>query len=114
MDRQGGQVVQGRLLGQNQAAGVAKDIREGLDTAVGTGFEEQVGGEVTLLAGQVLDQMEATAGVEAQGQGVHLRRPADIGVVGAGAFGNVVGVFLIAFVILGEALLEPVDPAGVE
>lgn len=55
-------------MGQHQTAGGAKHVGEGLETAVGTGFEEEEGGEVALFTGQVLDQVEAETGVEAQGQ----------------------------------------------
>jgi len=41
LDRQFRQRIQGGLLGQNQATGNAKDVRERLDAAVGTGFEEE-------------------------------------------------------------------------
>ena len=46
-------------MGQDQAAGDTKHIGEGLETPVRTGPEEQEGGKVALLAGQVLDKVEA-------------------------------------------------------
>lgn len=96
---------------EHETAGNAKGVREGLDTAVGAGFEEEERRKVALLAGQALDQAEAQTSVEGQGQAVwrgpdHMAR--------AGAFGDVERVSLVALVIVGKALPEPLDPAVVE
>lgn len=55
-DRQSGQLVQSGHLGQDEATGDPKDVGEGLETPVRTGLEEQEGGKVALLSGQVLNK----------------------------------------------------------
>ena len=42
-DRQLSQIIQTGLLGEHETAGHAKDVREGLDAAIGTCLEEQKG-----------------------------------------------------------------------
>ena len=98
---------------ENQAAGHAKQVRERLDPAIGAGFEEQESREVAFLPCQVLDDVETEAGVEAQRQ-ARWWRPRDTRAAGARPLGDVEGVLLIALVVLGEALLEPVHPARIE
>ena len=114
LDRESRQLIKSRLLGKDQTAGDAKDVGEGFNTAIGAGFEEQEGGEVAFLARQVLDEVEAKTGVEAQRQTLRRRRPGRVWAQGAGALGDVEGVLLIALVILSKALLEPLDPAWIE
>ena len=63
-DRQFSQLVQTGLFGEHQAAGHAKDVREGFKAAIGTGLEEQEGREVALLTRYVLNEVEAKARVE--------------------------------------------------
>ena len=58
--------------------------------------------------------MEAKTGVEAQGQGGCIGRPSDIRTACARSLGDVERVLLIALVILGEALFEPVNPTRIE
>jgi len=108
-----GELVQAGLLGEDKAAGGAKDVGEGFEAVVGGSSEEEKGGEVALLAGEVLDEVKAKAGVEAKGEGV-IRSPGGGRAARAGAFGDVEGVPLVALVVFGEGLLEPLDPTGVE
>jgi len=58
------QFIQTGLLGEHETTGDTKDVREGLETAIGTGLEEQEGRKVALFTSQVLDEMEAQTGVE--------------------------------------------------
>ncbi len=113
-DRQLSQIIQIGLLGEHETAGDAKDVREGLEAAIGTGLEEQESRKVALFTRQVLDEMEAQTGVEPQGQEAGVGGPSHIGRVCTCAFGDVVAVFLVRLVILGEALLEPLDPTWVQ
>jgi len=113
LDGQFRQRLQGRLLGQNQTTGDAKDVRERLNATVGAGFEEEEGGEIALFASQILDEVEAQAGVEAQGQAIRLR-PNDLRAVRVGALGNVVSIARVAFMVVGETVFESLDPAGIE
>jgi hypothetical protein len=112
--RQTDQLGPGQLAAQDLLAGDAKQIGEGLAAAIGAVQQEQVHQVIVLLAGQRLGQMEASTGVETQGQPVILRLPRGGGATGAGAFGDVEGVGLIGLVIGGQALLEPAHLARVE
>jgi len=58
--------------------------------------------------------MKPKTAVEPQRKRVHRRRPDDIGPVCACPVSNVVGVGPVTLVILGEALLVPVNPARIE
>ena len=58
--------------------------------------------------------METQTSVEAQGQDAWAGGPSHLWRTCTRAFGDVVGVFLVRLVILGEALLEPLDPPWVQ
>ena len=101
-------------MGQDETTGHTEHVREGLDTTVGTGLEEQECTKLALFAGQVLHDVEAKTSVEAQSKCVMVRLPGDVGTPGARSFGDVVRILFIAFVILSKAFLEPIHPTWIE
>jgi len=109
----GSKLLDGGLLGEDETAGSTKDVGERLEAVVGGSTKEEEGGEVALFAGEGLDEVEAEAGVEAKGEGI-VRSPGGGRRARAGAFGDVEGITLVGLVVLGEGLLEPLNPAGVE